>query len=79
MKQHWLYSPGARRKLWIGGMAILLLTVLVELFIPVHSHFRIAAWFASHAVFGFLTCVAMILFAGLLGFFIKRRDDYYDR
>jgi UPF0716 family protein affecting phage T7 exclusion len=78
MKIHWLYFPSAKRKLWIVGVIFLLLTVIGEFFIKLHPYFEITGYFAFHAVFGFLSCVAMILFARLLGYFIKRRDDYYD-
>ena len=33
---------------------------------------------AAFALFGFLACVGMVLFAKLLGVFLKRRDDYYE-
>ena len=79
MKQHWLYLPATRRKLWIGCSLVLVITVIAELFITLHPHFMIAGWFAFHAIYGFLSCVVMILFAKALGFLIKRRDDYYDQ
>lgn len=78
MKSHWLYSTAARRKLWITGIVILLLTVIAEVFIKSHPYFEIAEFYSFHAVFGFVSCVVMIIFAKLLGFIIKRRDDYYD-
>jgi len=78
-KQHWLYRKGNIRKLWVWGGLVLLLTVIAELFIALHPYFRIAEIFGFHAIYGLLSCIAMILFAKLLGFFIKRRDDYYDR
>lgn len=78
-KKHWLYRRENIRKLWIGGGLILLLTVVAELFVSLHPHFRLAGIFGFHAIYGLLTCIAMILFAKVLGFFIKRRDDYYDR
>ena len=32
-----------------------------------------------NAVYGFLSCVAMVLFARVLGWLVKRPDDYYER
>jgi len=58
---------------------MLILTVIAELFFSLHPHFSVTELFAFHAVFGFLSCVAMILFARLLGFFIKRGEGYYDK
>ena len=78
MKQHWLYRPGSARKLWIAGAVILALTIVAEPFISLHPHFSIEALFSFHAIYGFISCVVMIVFAKLLGFLIKRKDDYYD-
>ena len=78
MKKHWLYREENRGKLWWGSAVILAITVIAEVFIHLHGHFSIADFFGFHAVYGFLTCVGMVLFARLLGVLVKRRDDYYD-
>lgn len=78
MKQSWFYKKSSIKKLWIGTIIILVLTVIAEFFIKLHPHFEIESYFGFHAVYGFLACVAMVLFAKLLGFLIKRKDDYYD-
>ncbi len=78
MKQNWFYRKSSIRKLWIGTYVVLALTVIAELFIHLHPHFKIEAIFAFHAWYGFLACVGMVVFAKLLGYLIKRRDDYYD-
>jgi len=52
--------------------------LFVEYFIVLHPHFGIEKIFGFHAVFGFLSCVVLIIFAKLLGFLVKRKDDYYD-
>lgn len=78
MKQHWLYRPGTPRKLWIAGIVILLLTIVAEPFITLHPHFSIESLFSFYALFGFVSCVVMVVFAKLLGFLVKRKDDYYD-
>lgn len=78
MKQNWFYKKTSIKKLWIGAVVILALTVLAEIFIKLHPHFEIEALFGFHALYGFLTCVIMVVFAKVLGFLIKRKDDYYD-
>ncbi len=78
MKQNWFYKKSSIKKIWVAAAVVLLLTVLIELVVTLHPHFRIESIFAFHAVYGFLTCVAMIIFAKILGVFIKRKDDYYD-
>ena len=78
MKTHWLYQVQNRKKIWIAGCLILAVTVFLEFFIHVHTAFKVTGFFGFNALFGFLSCVAMVVFAKLLGYLIKRRDDYYD-
>lgn len=77
-EKHWLVHPETIKKLWIGGCAILALTVVGQLLVELHPHFEFEGWFAFNAVFGFLSCVAMVLFAKVLGNLLKRKDSYYD-
>jgi hypothetical protein len=78
-RRHGLGRPGAVRALWIVFSAVLALTVAAELLVHLHPRFRLERWFAFHAAWGFLSCVAMVLFANLLGVFLRRPDDYYTR
>lgn len=78
MEKHWLYQPSTIKKLWVYSIVILLITVIAEIFITLHPHFSVAGYFAFHAIYGFGSCVLMILFARVLGAGIKRQDDYYD-
>jgi len=77
-RTHWLYRPRTRRVLaWVGA-GLLALSVLAEFAVHLHPAFGFDAWFGFNAVYGFLACVAMVLFAKLLGFLVKRPDDYYN-
>lgn len=78
MKQSRSYKKSAIKKIWIAAAIISASTILLEFFITLHPHFKIEAVFAFHALYGFFACVAMVIFAKLLGYLIKRRDDYYD-
>ncbi|MCG8325010.1 MAG: hypothetical protein MI673_05795 [Thiotrichales bacterium] len=78
MNKHWLYREENRGKLWKGSIAILVLTVVLEFVIHLHAYFPVTDFFGFNALYGFLACVGMVIFARLLGVFIKRRDDYYD-
>ncbi|MDH3472457.1 MAG: hypothetical protein OEM59_02095 [Rhodospirillales bacterium] len=78
MKQHWLTRPETIRKLWFGSCGVLVLTVLAQLPFHIKAHFPFEGWFGFAAGFGFLSCVAMVLLAKLLGVVLKRRDTYYD-
>ena len=76
-KLHWLVRPTTIRKLWWGFSIVLALTVAAQFFIYVKGYFGVDGWFSFGAVFGFLSCLAMVLFAKGLGFFLKRQEDYY--
>lgn len=78
-KMHWLVRPSTIRKLWWGGGIVLALTVLAEFVFPHKGHFGIDEWFGFGAVYGFLSCLAMVVFAKVLGFVLKRDEDYYAR
>lgn len=74
---HWLVRPATIRKLWWIFGAVLAITVLAQFFVHVHAYFGVDAWPGFNAAYGFLTCVAMVVFAKLLGFVLKRPVDYY--
>ena len=75
---HWLVRPATIKKLWWIFSIVLALTVLAQAFIYIKGYFSVDGWFGFGAVFGFLSCLAMVVFAKLLGFVLKRDEDYYD-
>ncbi|NIN39067.1 MAG: hypothetical protein GTO67_10615 [Gammaproteobacteria bacterium] len=75
---HWLARPTTIKLLWRVFAAVLALLVLVQAFVYVKGYFVVDAWFGFGAVFGFLSCLAMVLFAKGLGYALKRGEDYYD-
>ena len=75
---HWLVRPSTIRKLWIGFSLILASTVLAQTVIYVKGYFGFDAWFGFGAVYGFVSCLAMVLVAKILGFILKKPEDYYD-
>lgn len=76
--KHWLERPATIAWLWRGGYAVLALLVLGEFTYHAHAYFAMDGWFGFNAAYGFLTCVAMILFAKLLGVYLKRPESYYE-
>lgn len=74
---HWLSRPATIRRLWQVSSVVLALTVLAQLVLPVKGYFKVDGWFGFGALFGFLSCLAMVLVAKGLGFFLKRDEDYY--
>lgn len=74
----WLVRPSTIRKLWWTFGVVLALTVLAQLFVDIYDYFSVDGWFGFYALFGFLSCLAMVVFAKLLGYVLKRPDTYYD-
>ncbi len=78
-EKHWLDKPENIAKLWLWGICLLIVLVLAEFSYHPHANFIIDGWFAFNAGFGFIACVAMVLFAKLLGAWLKRGEDYYEQ
>lgn len=76
--KHWLVRKPTIRKLWWLFGFILAMTVAAQLFVHVHDYFGVDGWFGFSAFYGFTTCVGMVVFAKLLGFVLKRPENYYD-
>jgi sterol desaturase/sphingolipid hydroxylase (fatty acid hydroxylase superfamily) len=78
-QDHWLARPTTIKLLWKVFIVVLAMLVLAQAFIYVKGYFRVDGWFGFGAVFGFLSCLAMVLFAKALGYVLKRPEDYYER
>jgi hypothetical protein len=76
-RKHWLQRPENIAKLWRVFLGILTLTVLSQVLIEVHDHFGIDGTFGFSAFYGFFACVAMVIVAKIMGWWLKRPDDYY--
>lgn len=74
---HWLVRPSSIRLLWRILWAVLTATVIAQFFITSKPYFGIESWYGFAAVFGFLSCVLMVLVAKVLGALLKRDQDYY--
>lgn len=74
---HFLGRPAVIRRLWWGFSVALALTVLAQVIFPVKGYFGVDGWFGFGAVYGFLSCLAMVLVARALGTVLKRPRDYY--
>lgn len=76
----WFDHPQNIRRLRLGFYTVLVLLVLPDFFIHKHTLFSsVEAWPGFYAMFGFIACVAIILISKVLGFVLKRQEDYYDR
>ena len=76
----WFDHPQNIRRLRIGFYIVLALTVVPDFFLHKHALFSpVENWPGFYALFGFISCVVIILVSKLLGFWLKRPEDYYDR
>jgi len=78
VKKNWFYRKSSIKKLCAYSLIILIVVFFVEYFIFLYPHFDIERLFGFYAFLGFLSCIALIIFAKLFGILIKRKDDYYD-
>lgn len=65
------------RRLWRGFACALTLTVFTQFFITPKPYFTIDGQFWFYPVLGLLASIAMVLMAKLLGYFLKRPEDYW--
>lgn len=78
MNDHWLVRQSTIRLLWIIFAVVLAATVMMDLVIEHHSYFGLDGTLGFGAWFGFVSCMAMIVFAKALGTILRRPDTYYD-
>lgn len=77
-ESNWLIRPKTIKLLWWVFALILALTVLAQVIVSIYDYFTVDGWFAFYAIYGFVSCLGMVVFAKLLGVFLKRPDTYYD-
>jgi hypothetical protein len=76
--KHWLVRKTTIRYLWVLFGLILAATLLAGLFVHQHDQFGWEDGLGFYAWYGFAACVGMVVFAKILGLFLKRPDSYYN-
>ena len=76
-RKHWLQRPENIRKLWWIFAGVLALTVLAQFTVEIHDYFGVDGLFGFSALYGFGSCVLMVVVAKILGWWLKRDDHYY--
>ncbi len=77
--QHWLVKPGTIKLMWVLGIVLLGFVTWLGTTVHPHSKFGIEGTIAFYSWYGFITCVAMVIFAKFLGLFLSKKDTYYDQ
>ena len=57
---------------------LLLALLVIDFFIPKHAHFPWEDAPEFYAVYGFVSCVALIFIAKILRKIVRRNEDYYE-
>ena len=67
------------KRLWIIFIMVLIILFFCDLLIDREAYFEIDQIFAFPSIYGFLSCVFLIVISKVIGIFLKRKDDYYDK
>lgn len=72
-------QPRNKYKIIIWAMFFILLacSLVAEKFIKIHAVAGLDGRMFFHAWFGLSSCIIFVIFAKVLGFFIKRQEPYY--
>jgi hypothetical protein len=79
-----LENPVRRRRLKWWAYTVLVIVALAEVVLPRifrggESHFVVEEFPAWGSIYGFISCIAIILVSKLIGkLWLMRREDYYD-
>jgi hypothetical protein len=65
------------RVFW-GVAALCALLLAVDPLVEKHGHYAAENWIGAYGLYGFVSCVLLVLAAKELRKLIRRREDYYD-
>jgi len=72
-------NPKNVKRLLILFYISLFILLILDLLIHRHSEFAFESSLEFYAVYGFVSCVALIFIAKILRIFVKRSEDYYSK
>ncbi|PIR38899.1 MAG: hypothetical protein COV35_05310 [Alphaproteobacteria bacterium CG11_big_fil_rev_8_21_14_0_20_39_49] len=65
------------KRLWILFILALIAALAGDFYMHPHNKFEIANYRFFNAIFGFASCVAIVIVSKVLGVFLKRKENYY--
>lgn len=77
-RRYWLDDPRNVDKIVYAVVAICLLIEAADLLYHKHPHFAFETIFGFYGIFGFVSCVALVLAARVLRKVVMRDEEYYD-
>lgn len=78
-KPHIFDNPRNVRRVIHALIGACVLSILAQLFIPIHAEHSWEALFGFYGIYGFVACVLLVLIAKELRKVLMRSEDYYDR
>jgi hypothetical protein len=78
-RKRWLDHPRNVDRIfyWLCGVCVLVF--VADFFFEKHGYFTWEHWVGFHGVYGFISCVGLVLAAKQMRRLVKRPEDYYDR
>lgn len=67
----------SKKTWWALFIVVLAATLVAEGWMHPHVTFGIEGLPYFNAAFGFLSCAAIVIISKFLGFFLKRKEEYY--
>ena len=77
-QQNWLDRPRSVDKIIRAVAVICLVVVAADFFYEKHGHYSWEEWPGFYALFGFISCVVLVIAAKGLRKILMRDEDYYD-
>lgn len=77
-RRYWLDRPENVRKVNFGLIGLCAFSVLADFFYVKHVHYVAETLIGAYGIYGFVSCVGLVLAAKQLRKLLKRDEDYYD-
>lgn len=78
-KSYWLDKPGSVDRVYWSVVVVCAVLILLDLFYVKHAEFEVEHYFGFYGIYGFVSCVFLVLAAKQIRKLLKRDEDYYDR
>ena len=65
------------KKLWVLLVVLLIASLAGDFYMHPHYKFELANMRFFHAIFGFASCLAIVIASKIMGIFLRRKTDYY--
>lgn len=78
LEKGWFDEPKNVDKIVWTLVALCVASVAADLFYEKHTHYGFQEWIGFDALYGFVSCVLLVLAAKQLRKILMRGEDYYD-